>query len=276
MGATNDYDIVNLALMKIGQKKISSLTDTGDPTAVKANVVYGPLRKKLLMEHPWPFALKRAILGHVVDSEKTITAATQASPVVITAAAHGFSNGNIVAIYSVAGMIELNGRTYTVANKTTDTFELSGVDGTGYTAYSSGGKVGKVTVVGQEYPYDYRYQMPSDYLRPIELNGEDVSELNYSLEATSGSLELLTDEGTAYIKYIASITDTTKFDDIFVHLFSLLIASELAYTISQSKTMADGLAKLYETEFARAKGLAAQSGGSPREPLENEVFDARE
>jgi len=35
----------------------------------------------------------------------------------------------------------LNGKGYTVANKTTDTFELSGVNGTGYTAYTSGGDI---------------------------------------------------------------------------------------------------------------------------------------
>ena len=36
-------------------------------------------------------------------------------------------------------MVELNGNGYTVANKTDDTFELSGINGTGYTTYTSGG-----------------------------------------------------------------------------------------------------------------------------------------
>lgn len=71
----------------------------------------------------------------------TISAATAANPVVITAAAHGLSNTDEVGIFNVAGMVELNGKGYTVANKTTDTFELSGVNGTGYTAYTSGGDI---------------------------------------------------------------------------------------------------------------------------------------
>jgi len=68
-----------------------------------------------------------------------MTGATQADPVVITAPAHGLADGDSVYIEDVAGMTELNGNVYTVANKTDDTFELSGVDGTGFTPYTAGG-----------------------------------------------------------------------------------------------------------------------------------------
>jgi hypothetical protein len=70
-----------------------------------------------------------------------ISAATAANPVVITAAAHGLSDGDEIGIFNVLGMVELNGNGYTVANKTTDTFELSGINGTGYTAYTSDGDI---------------------------------------------------------------------------------------------------------------------------------------
>lgn len=78
---------------------------------------------------------------------KTITGATQANPVVITSTAHGFSNGDTVRIKGVVGMTELNYKVFTVANVTADTFELSGIDGTGYSAYVSGGTIEKVTHV---------------------------------------------------------------------------------------------------------------------------------
>ncbi len=78
---------------------------------------------------------------------KTITAATQADPVVITSAAHGFLDGDIVAIHEVVGMTELNHNSYRVANKAANTFELNtlangAVDGTGFAAYVSDGVVG--------------------------------------------------------------------------------------------------------------------------------------
>lgn len=72
-------------------------------------------------------------------STKTITAITAASPPVVTSASHGLANGSIVVITGVVGMTQVNNRAFVVANTATNTFELKGVDGTGYTAYASGG-----------------------------------------------------------------------------------------------------------------------------------------
>lgn len=76
--------------------------------------------------------------GILTETTTAITAATKANPVVVTAASHGLSNGDRVYITSVTGMTQLNNREFTVANKTTNTFELSGIDGTGFDTYSSG------------------------------------------------------------------------------------------------------------------------------------------
>lgn len=69
----------------------------------------------------------------------TITAATPADPVEITAAAHGFIDGDLVTIAGVVGMTEINDREFRVTNAATNTFDLAGEDGTGHTAYTSGG-----------------------------------------------------------------------------------------------------------------------------------------
>jgi hypothetical protein len=69
---------------------------------------------------------------------KTITDATNASPIVITSAAHGFSDGDNVVVHDVAGNTAANGY-FEIENKTTNTFELMGT--TGNAAYTSGGKV---------------------------------------------------------------------------------------------------------------------------------------
>jgi len=76
-----------------------------------------------------------------ITGAKTITAATQANPVEITSVAHGFVDGDEVGIFSVGGMTEINGFVFTVANKADDTFELTGEDGTGHTAYTTGGSI---------------------------------------------------------------------------------------------------------------------------------------
>lgn len=81
-----------------------------------------------------------------LDSPVTISGATSAEPVVITATSHGFSNGDQVKIDNVVGMTELNGQYFLVANKADNTFELTDldgvdIDGTEYTDYVSGGEV---------------------------------------------------------------------------------------------------------------------------------------
>ena len=70
----------------------------------------------------------------------TISAATQANPVSITCTGHGLSTGAEIKFAGVVGMTELNGNTYRITAIDADTFNLDGVDGTGFTAYTSGGE----------------------------------------------------------------------------------------------------------------------------------------
>lgn len=78
--------------------------------------------------------------GLSYDNPKTITNITSANPAVVTSAAHGFSNGDVIKISGVFGMTEVNNETFTVANVAANTFELSGVDSSAYTAYVSDGE----------------------------------------------------------------------------------------------------------------------------------------
>jgi hypothetical protein len=71
-----------------------------------------------------------------------ITAATNASPIVITNVDHRLNNGDKVEIVGVVGNTAANG-TWTVANATTNTFELSGSTGNG--ARTSGGVASKMS-----------------------------------------------------------------------------------------------------------------------------------
>lgn len=83
--------------------------------------------------------------GIQYNDPKVITGATKANPVVVTVAAHGYSNGDLVDLSDVEGMTELNGKRFKIANKTTNTFELTDVDsgddidGTAYGTYTGGG-----------------------------------------------------------------------------------------------------------------------------------------
>jgi hypothetical protein len=93
----------------------------------------------------------------VIDAtDKTITDVTQEDPGVITSNSHGFSNGDEIYIDSVAGMTELNGRNYRVANRTTNKFTLTNlfgdaIDTTGFTAYTSGGTATEIYNIATPY-----------------------------------------------------------------------------------------------------------------------------
>ncbi len=77
--------------------------------------------------------------GYVLEAARTITAVTRANPGVVTAAAHGFANGDHVWIDGATGMSQLNRRRFTVANATTNTFELAGIDTSAYGIWTAGG-----------------------------------------------------------------------------------------------------------------------------------------
>jgi len=75
-----------------------------------------------------------------LSTSSAISAITQANPGVVTVGSTAaWSNGDLVYIEGVGGMTEVNGVTFTVAAKTGTTFELAGVDTTGFGAYTVGG-----------------------------------------------------------------------------------------------------------------------------------------
>ena len=92
----------------------------------------------------------------IVETPKVITAITQANPGVVTSAAHGYSNGDIIDIESVVGMTQLNGKRFKVNNVAASTFELQSEEGTNYnttalTAYISGGTAERVYQIVSPY-----------------------------------------------------------------------------------------------------------------------------
>jgi hypothetical protein len=74
----------------------------------------------------------------------TITGITQASPGVVTSAAHGLATGDLVMLDGIVGMTELNKRTARIVKVDANSYQLTDLAGanlatSGYTAYSSGG-----------------------------------------------------------------------------------------------------------------------------------------
>jgi hypothetical protein len=73
-----------------------------------------------------------------VATSKTITAATQANPCVLTIVGHGFADGKLVQCSGIVGMTQLNDKIYTLTVIDADSISIN-VDASAFTAYSSGG-----------------------------------------------------------------------------------------------------------------------------------------
>ncbi len=88
--------------------------------------------------------------GRVQFTAQAITAITKANPAVVTySGSDTYANGDPVYLSNIVGMTQLNGNDYVVANvdTTANTFELSGVNSTGYTTYVSGGTIEEIVEI---------------------------------------------------------------------------------------------------------------------------------
>lgn len=88
------------------------------------------------------------ITGSVVTI--SITGITQANPAVVTAT-NTFVGGEVIVITDVVGMTSVNNRAFVVANPTSTTFELKGINSTNYPAYVSDGELTEylMTIISQ-------------------------------------------------------------------------------------------------------------------------------
>jgi hypothetical protein len=236
-------------MMGISSALISDIVSS--PSAyeeTELSVAYAALRDAELRKHRWNFAKRKTVLTNETIAD--ITAITAASPPVVTSAAHGFANGDVVYIDAVAGMSDVNDRTYTVANQATNTFELSGVDGSAWDAYTSGGKLyGYVPK-----PYAYAYPLPSDCLAVISV--ENV----YDFDVDDAFLYCDT-ETELMIYYVKQVTDTTKFDPLFDEALAAKLAEEFCEIFSQSNTKKADLTQKYEDKIKWARRTNAIERG---------------
>lgn len=104
----------------------------------------------------------------------SITNITQADPAVVTtSAAHGFVTGDTIYIDTVVGMTEVNDTSFSITVLSTTTFELDGIDSSGYSAYTSGGVATRRALLSRgdgEGDYDKTY---SYVVTAVNLDGEE-------------------------------------------------------------------------------------------------------
>lgn len=92
--------------------------------------------------------------------------------------------------------------------------------------------------------------LPSDYLRLLRLNdGRD----EFQIEADG----LLASVSTANLRYVARITDTAKFDPLFVTVLAAYLAAEAAMPITNSSAIEDRAKAAFREKLQEARSVDA-------------------
>ncbi|MDR1684873.1 MAG: hypothetical protein LBR82_00250 [Desulfovibrio sp.] len=76
--------------------------------------------------------------------------------------------------------------------------------------------------------FSYRYQMPSDCVRPVRLQGGRNHSPAYQVHGSNAGAVLLTDEAPATLIYVARETDPKRWPAMFADALAWGLASELA------------------------------------------------
>lgn len=108
-----------------------------------------------------------------------------------------------------------------------------------------------------EFDYDSAYKLPADFVRLLEVNGGPISNNSREDLATGYILK----NGTApsiKIKYIRREKDVRKYDSGFKQLFSLYLATNMAYRFTNKQTVLDRLQKWIELEEAKIISIDGQ------------------
>lgn len=126
--------------------------------------------------------------------------------------------------------------------------------------------------------FAYQYALPNDYIFVQSLNDNDQSEDvgdRYKVEmSAAGQRVLVTDEGTAQIRYTARVTDPTQFDALFDVALAQKLAAELADTLTNSTTKADFHEKKFSNRLGEARVMDGQEGSSDVS-ADNSLIDCR-
>lgn len=151
----------------------------------------------------------RVEIQSTLGSPVTVSAVTKANPGVVSATAHGFSNGDVVVFAVSDGMVEIDKQAVRVANKTTDAFEAEGLNTTNFSTFTAG-TCTKVTAFST---WGNTTQIDNPNVEP---NKQDVStlldtetqEIFGRKNASTGNVLTIFDPSLAAEALIQAATDT--------------------------------------------------------------------
>jgi hypothetical protein len=87
--------------------------------------------------------------------------------------------------------------------------------------------------------YTYAYALPSDCLRVLKIHNGSTDSIATALDYKLEGRNIVTDEGTIYLIYIALDTDPNNYDSYLREAVSHQLAADLCYAITNNATLAN-------------------------------------
>jgi len=87
--------------------------------------------------------------------------------------------------------------------------------------------------------YTYAYALPSDCLRVLKVHNGTTDSIASSIDYKLEGKNIVTDEGTIYLIYIALDTDPNNYDTYLQESISHQLAADLAYAVTNNATLAE-------------------------------------
>lgn len=94
--------------------------------------------------------------------------------------------------------------------------------------------------------YSYQYDEPNDYLGIVETHPDDI-------HFVTENGQILTNEPNLNIKYIFRQTDESSWDACFAEAMAWRLATDIAYALTQSITLAQACETKYKSVIAEAR-----------------------
>ena len=121
--------------------------------------------------------------------------------------------------------------------------------------------------------YTYQYSLPTNpfCLRVLEFSNGSLSYPQDNITNNTGGpvfviegRKLLTDEGSAQIKYVGRITDPQQYDASLIEALAARLSAEVCYAITGSTSMVQIQTSLYEAKINEARFNDATEGATQR------------
>jgi hypothetical protein len=122
--------------------------------------------------------------------------------------------------------------------------------------------------------YSYAYALPSDCLRVLKIHTGTTDSIKSAIDYKLEGRNIVTDEGTIYLVYIALETDPNNYDSYLREAISHQLAADLCYAITNNATLANNYMARADERLREARFIDATENSLGTVEA-NEFTDAR-